>query len=112
MKHYYIYILTNKNNQVLYTGVTNNLLRRAYEHKNKLIDGFTKKYNLTKLVYCEDFTDVNDVLATEKKIKGWLRIKKIKLIETKNPEWKDLVSLLEDNFLIKRQEDKRDPSPC
>lgn len=109
MKNYYVYIITNKNNNVLYTGVTNNLLRRAYEHKNKLVDGFTKKYNLTKLVYADSFTDINDAIAAEKKIKGWLRIKKIRFIESINPAWEDLISLLEDNLFIKRQ--KGDPSP-
>ncbi len=90
MNQYFVYILTNWNNKVLYVGVTNNLIRRVYEHKNKLIDGFTKKYNLNKLVYFEEFNNVNDAIAAEKKIKGWLRIKKIKLIESVNPEWKDL----------------------
>lgn len=90
MKSYFVYILTNISNRVLYVGVTNNLERRIYEHKNKIIEGFTKKYNLTKLVYIECFNNTEDAIAAEKKIKGWLRIKKIKLIESKNPEWKDL----------------------
>lgn len=90
MKQYFVYILTNITNKVLYAGITNNLIRRVYEHKNKFVKGFTQKYNLTKLVYFETFTDVNDAIAAEKKIKGWLRIKKIKLIESVNPEWKDL----------------------
>lgn len=102
MKHYFVYILTNRNNNVLYTGVTNNLLRRVYEHKNKLIDGFTKKYNLTKMVYAEEFTDISDAIAAEKRIKGWLREKKIKLIESINPQWQDLMSLLEDRKEILR----------
>jgi len=87
---YYVYILTNKNNTVLYTGVTNNLERRLYEHKNKLIDGFTKKYNINKLVFYEITNDINSAIAREKQIKGWLRIKKIKLIEMMNPNWEDL----------------------
>ena len=87
---YYVYILTNKNNTVLYTGVTNNLERRLYEHKNKLIDGFTKKYNINKLVLHEITNDINSAIAREKQIKGWLRIKKIKLIEMMNPNWEDL----------------------
>jgi putative endonuclease len=87
---YYVYILTNKTNRVLYTGVTNNLERRIYEHKNKITQGFTSKYNLTKLVYYEATNDVNSAIAREKQIKGWLRIRKIKLIETINPQWKDL----------------------
>ncbi|MBI2049581.1 GIY-YIG nuclease family protein [Candidatus Roizmanbacteria bacterium] len=96
MKHYHVYILTNKTNKVLYTGVTNDLLRRMYEHRAKLIDGFTKKYNLNKLVYFEEFTNINEAIAAEKKIKGWLRIKKIKLIESKNPKWTDLFLLLQE----------------
>jgi len=96
MKHYYIYILTNKNNNVLYTGVTNDLLRRMYEHRSKLIEGFTKKYNVNKLVYFEEFRDINEAIAAEKKIKGWLRNKKITLVDSKNPEWKDLFLVIQD----------------
>ena len=88
--NYFVYILTNQSNKVLYTGVTNNLERRVYEHKMKAADGFTAKYNVNKLVYFEDFANINDAIAAEKKIKGWLRIKKLKLIETSNPEWKEL----------------------
>lgn len=80
----------------MYVGVTNDLLRRMREHRSKFIDGFTKKYNLTKLVYFEDFTDVNEAIAAEKKIKGWLRKKKISLIESKNPHWKDFFPILEE----------------
>ena len=87
---YYVYIMTNKSNTVLYTGVTNNLERRVYEHKNKLTDGFTKKYNINKLVFFETTNDIKSAIAREKQIKGWLRIKKIKLIETANPEWNNL----------------------
>jgi len=90
MREYFVYILTNWDNKVLYIGITNDLERRVYEHKNKLIDGFTKKYNLTKLVYFESFNDINDAISSEKKIKGWLRKKKISLIELKNPLWQDL----------------------
>lgn len=90
MKAYFVYIITNKYNDVLYTGVTNNLERRVYEHQNKVIEGFSKKYNLGKLVYFEAFCDVNDALAAEKQIKGWLRKKKIELIESSNPDWDDL----------------------
>jgi len=90
MQQSYVYIMTNKYNTVFYTGVTNNLTRRVYEHKQKLIEGFTKKYNLVKLVYFEEFHHVEDAIASEKKIKGWKRVKKIALIKTINPEWKDL----------------------
>jgi putative endonuclease len=86
---YYVYILTNWSNKVLYTGVTNNLERRIYEHKNKLVSGFTEKYNVTKLVYFDSSSDVKAAIAREKQIKGWTRQKKIDLIESMNPEWKD-----------------------
>ena len=94
MRQYFVYILTNLSNRVLYVGVTNDLRRRMYEHKNKLVEGFTKKYNLTKLVYFESFNHINDAIAAEKRIKGWLRIKKIKLIESVNVEWRDLSLVL------------------
>ena len=89
MNNYYVYIITNKS-KTLYVGVTNDLSRRIFEHKNKLLDGFTKKYNISKLVYYENFNDPNEAIRREKQIKGWLRIKKIKLIESMNPDWKDL----------------------
>ena len=89
-KQYYVYILTNKNNSVLYTGVTNNLKRRVYEHKEKLVPGFTEKYNIVKLVYYEICEDVNSAISREKKIKGGSRQKKIDLINGMNPEWRDL----------------------
>lgn len=87
--NYYVYIMTNKS-KTLYTGMTNDLLRRVYEHKHKLIEGFTKKYNITKLVFFEETSDVNEAIALEKKIKGWTRAKKIALIESQNPNWLDL----------------------
>jgi len=83
---------------VLYTGVTNNLLRRVYEHRNKMIDGFTKKYNVSKLVYAESFNTPTEAIAVEKKIKGWIRKKKVALVEAKNPDWKDLYVLIENLF--------------
>ena len=89
MNNYYVYIMTNFS-KTLYTGVTNNLEKRAYEHKNKLVEGFTKKYNITKLVFFEETNDVNAAIVREKEIKGWLRKKKIALIESTNPTWKDL----------------------
>ncbi len=82
--------MTNKYNTVLYTGVTNDLVRRVYEHKNKLIDGFTAKYNVTKLVYYEIAQDANEAIKREKQIKGWNRDKKKALIEGLNPQWRDL----------------------
>jgi len=75
---------------MLYTGVTNNLERRVLEHKLKLIPGYTEKYNLNKLVFYQEFSDINDAIAVEKKIKGWLRIKKNNLISEFNPTWQDL----------------------
>jgi putative endonuclease len=82
--------MTNQYNQVLYTGVTNNLPRRIYEHKHKLIDGFTKKYNLVKLVYYEVFEDSYSAISREKQIKAGSRQKKINLINSLNKEWRDL----------------------
>ena len=87
--NYFVYIMTN-NSKTLYTGMTNNLLRRVYEHKYKLVEGFTKKYNITKLVFFEETNDVNEAIAFEKKIKGWKRVKKIALIESQNPKWLDI----------------------
>ena len=88
--NYYVYILTNWNNRVMYVGMTNNLERRMYEHKNGIIDGFTRKYKLQKLVYFEHTNDVNAAIAREKEIKKWRREKKNNLVVTVNPEWKDL----------------------
>ena len=89
MSEYFVYIMTNKS-KTLYTGVTNNLSRRIYEHRNKLGSGFTKKYKITILVYYERVIDVKTAIEREKQIKGWLREKKIELIETENPKWLDL----------------------
>jgi len=88
--YFYVYILTNKTNTVLYIGVTNNLIRRTFEHKNKLVDGFTKKYNITKLVYFEIFEDPKTAIKREKTLKNLVRRKKDKLITEKNPQWEDL----------------------
>jgi putative endonuclease len=90
MKQFYVYIMSNRKDGTLYTGMTNDLERRVFEHKKKLYEGFTKKYNLTKLVYFEDTNSALSAIEREKQIKGWLRSKKIKLIEEMNPEWKDL----------------------
>ena len=86
---YFVYIMTNTSG-TLYTGVTNNLERRIYEHKHHLVNGFTNKYNIDKLVYFEETNDINAAISREKQIKGWLRKKKIALIESLNPGWKDL----------------------
>ncbi len=87
---YYVYILSNQFNSVLYIGVTNNLSRRLYEHKSSLIDGFTKKYRVHKLVYFESCHDVKDAIAREKQLKKWSREKKEELIRQINPDWSDL----------------------
>ncbi len=89
-REYYVYLITNWNNKVLYTGVTSNLDRRIYEHKNKLIKGFTEKYNINKLVYFEQTNDVFSAISREKEIKKWRREKKNFLIEHKNKKWDDL----------------------
>ena len=82
--------MTNKNNSVLYTGVTNDLKRRVFEHKSKFVEGFTKKYNIDKLVFYEIYNDINEAITREKQIKGGSRVKKIKLIEEMNNKWNDL----------------------
>ena len=87
---YCVYIMTNPTDTVLYTGVTNSIERRVWEHKEKEITGFTSKYNICKLVYYEAYPYVEDAIAREKQIKGGSRTKKIALIEEDNPEWKDL----------------------
>jgi putative endonuclease len=89
-KQYYVYIMTNKDDNVLYTGVTNDLKRRVYEHKNKLAEGFTKKYNVIKLVYYEVFEDIENAILREKQIKGGPRRKKVQLVNSMNEEWHDL----------------------
>ena len=89
-KNYYVYMLASKKNGTLYIGVTSNLSKRVYEHKRKLIDGFTKKYNVDKLVYYEITEDVESAILREKRLKKWKRQWKVELIEQKNPEWNDL----------------------
>ncbi|GBD96118.1 MAG TPA: GIY-YIG nuclease family protein [Nitrospirae bacterium] len=89
-KQYYVYIMTNKNNTVLYTGVTNDLKRRTYEHKNKLVSSFSSKYNIKKLVYFEVSRDVKSAILREKQIKAGSRKKKIELINSFNLQWNDL----------------------
>ena len=88
--NYCVYILTNKSDHVMYIGVTNNLERRVYEHKQELVEGFTKRYHVNKLVYFETTTDVRSAIEHEKQLKGWLRSRKNALVERMNPEWRDL----------------------
>ncbi|MFC3907695.1 GIY-YIG nuclease family protein [Legionella dresdenensis] len=90
----YVYLLANKHNNVLYTGVTNDLIRRFYEHKNKLVAGFTQKYNVDRLVYFEVCSGIVVAIEREKQIKGWSRKKKQDLINSLNPEWDDLYRAL------------------
>jgi putative endonuclease len=90
MNSYYVYILASRKNGTLYIGVTNDLVRRAYDHKSNVIQGFTEKYGVHNLVYYESYTDVRDALTREKRLKKWKRQWKINLIETKNPDWIDL----------------------
>lgn len=87
---YFVYILTNKSNEVLYIGVTNNIERRSAEHKLGSIPGFSKKYNLNKVVYCEELQSIKDAIYREKQLKNWRRQWKIELITKNNPQWKDL----------------------
>lgn len=90
MKTYWVYILASSRNGTLYTGVTNDIIRRVYEHKQKLNKGFTRKYSIGRLVYIQEFNDVREAIYREKCIKKWNRAWKLKLIEEYNPEWKDL----------------------
>ncbi len=94
MNNYYVYILASKRNGTLYTGITNNLIRRVYEHKNDMIDSFTKKYHVHKLVYYEQTDDINSAIQREKQLKKWRRQWKIDLIEKNNPNWDDLYKVL------------------
>lgn len=87
---YFVYIMASKRNGTLYIGVTNDLRRRIYEHKNELIDGFTKRYHIKNLVYYEQTTDINEAILREKRLKKWNRAWKIELIEKLNPNWEDL----------------------
>jgi len=91
-KQYYVYLLTNEWRNVIYTGVTNSLERRVWEHKHGTTPGFTKKYNCHLLVYFEIFDEIEQAIAREKQIKGWTRKKKNALVETMNPKWRDLAA--------------------
>lgn len=90
MRTYFIYMLASKRNGTLYTGITNDLIRRVYEHKEGIVQGFTRKYDVTRLVYYEETNDVTEAITREKRIKKWNRRWKIDLIEQHNPGWKDL----------------------
>ena len=90
MKEYYVYILASKKNGTLYIGITSNLIKRIYEHKNSLVEGFTQKYCVHRLVYYEATNDVESAITREKRLKKWHRKWKIDLIEKNNPEWRDL----------------------
>lgn len=89
-KSYYVYLLTNQNGNVMYVGMTNDLTRRVYEHKLKLVKGFTERYNVQKLVYYEQTSDVHAAIAREREIKKWRREKKDALVTAMNPEWQEL----------------------
>jgi putative endonuclease len=90
MKNYYVYIMTNKSDRVIYIGVTNDLVRRVFEHKHKMVKGFTERYNCMKLVHYEDTGDVIEAIKREKQLKNWHRQWKINLVNKNNPEWEDL----------------------
>jgi putative endonuclease len=94
MKYYYVYILASERRGTLYIGVTNDLIRRMHEHKNGLVDGFTKKYHVYNLVYFQQCENVESVIQREKQLKAWHREWKIKLIEETNPNWNDLSTSL------------------
>ena len=91
VRTYYVYIMASRS-RVLYTGITNDLVRRVDEHKRSLTPGFTSRYHITRLVYFEEFGDVRDAIAREKQLKGWVRSRKLRLIEQKNPTWEDLAN--------------------
>ena len=108
MNEYWVYLLTNRWLTVIYTGVTRSLQKRIWEHKNKLIPGFTKKYNCDRLVHFERYDRIEQAIAREKQIKGWIRAKKNALVETSNPEWRDLA---EDWYTNEQRTDEGGPSP-
>ena len=90
MKSYYVYILASQRNGTLYIGITNDLIKRVYEHRNNLVDGFTKKYKVHSLVYYEQCGDIESAIIREKRLKKWNRKWKLELIEKENPQWRDL----------------------
>ncbi len=95
LKKGYVYLLANQTNSVLYVGVTSNLKKRVYEYQHRLVDGFTKKYNVDKLVYYEIFDSIENAILREKQIKGWIRKRKNELIESNNPRWNELYETLD-----------------
>src|SRR6202161_3119460 len=113
-KQFHVYIMTNRpRSHVLYTGITGNLSRRVFQHKNKLVPGFTSRYNLTRLVYYECFVYPDAAIAREKEIKGWRRSKKIRLIESMNPLWDDLAAQWSDVYKPTATADPREiPRPA
>ncbi|MAG11763.1 MAG: GIY-YIG nuclease [Parcubacteria group bacterium] len=96
MNKYYVYIVASKRNGTLYIGVTNDVMRRAYEHREKMVQGFTAQYNVTRLVYFEKYDDIENAIKREKILKEWRRSWKIRLIEKMNPEWNDLYLFYQD----------------
>src|SRR5207245_187016 len=98
MKAFYVYMTTNQSRVVLYTGITNSLMRRVWQHQSSEIEGFTKTYKVNRLVYYECFNDPRDAIAREKEIKGWRRAKKNALVEKMNPRWADLSPMLFQHF--------------
>ncbi len=106
MQEYFVYILSNFTNTTLYIGMTNNLKRRLYEHKNKLIPGFTEKYNITKLVYFEKTTDIKSAIQREKNLKKWNREWKYKLVKENNPDFADLSEKFNEDPRVKPEDDK------
>ena len=108
MKTYYVYIVTNKLRTVFYTGITSNLEQRLYQHQNKLIGGFTKKYNVNTLIYYDTFFNPTDAIEAEKKIKGWTRAKKLQLVKSVNPGLKDLLMAQDSSSRLRgTQNDKK-----
>jgi putative endonuclease len=103
MKPHYVYLLASKKNGTLYLGVTNDLVRRVYEHKNNLVEGFSKKYEIHRLVYFEVCEDIRVAIQREKNIKKWKRQLKIELIEKDNPDWKDLYCEIVNGFPLSRE---------
>lgn len=94
MQNSYVYIMASQKNGTIYVGVTSNLIKRVYEHKTEIFEGFTKKYNIKNLVYYEIYEDIVEAIKREKALKGWTRKEKIELIENQNPDWKDLYTEL------------------